>query len=282
MNAIVFGATASAKMIYKEIRKKYEIIAFADNDQNKSGGGIDGIPVIKPADIGKLCWDEIIIVSYSAMDAIKSQLLDMGIAEHKINTRYVELNVEPRKRFCEDFASLAYALNLSGCTAEAGVFQGEFASVINQCFSDRKLYLFDTFEGFDERDILIERKNQFSDACAGNLNTTSETFVLGRMPYPQNCIIKKGYFPETTEGISDRFCYVNLDLDLYKPTLEGLRFFYPLMVQGGIITVHDYFSFGYQGVCEAVKEFLNETSDLIVPFPIGDHVSIAIQKNVSD
>lgn len=39
MKAVVFGATASAKMIYKEISKKYEIVAFADNDQNKSGGG---------------------------------------------------------------------------------------------------------------------------------------------------------------------------------------------------------------------------------------------------
>lgn len=38
MKAIVFGATASAKIIYEEIKKKYEIVAFADNDANKRGG----------------------------------------------------------------------------------------------------------------------------------------------------------------------------------------------------------------------------------------------------
>lgn len=67
-------------------------------------------------------------------------------------------------------------------------------------------------------------------------------------------------------------------MDLYKPTLEGLRFFYPLMVSGGIITVHDYFSQGYEGVKAALKEFMDEMQDNMVPFPIGDHTSIAIQK----
>lgn len=110
------------------------------------------------------------------------------------------------------------------------------------------------------------------------MNITSETLVLNRMKYPEKCIIKKGYFPETTGGINEKFCYVNLDMDLYKPTLEGLRFFWPLMVNGGIITIHDYFSRGYEGVNAAVREFLNEVSDDITPFPIGDQVSIAIQK----
>ena len=50
------------------------------------------------------------------------------------------------------------------------------------------------------------------------------------------------------------------------------------MTNGGIITIHDYFSQGYEGVNAAVKEFLNEVSDDITPFPIEDHVSIAIQK----
>lgn len=277
MKAIVFGATASSKTIYEEIKKKYDIVAFADNDANKRGG-MDELPVIAPADIGNLQWDEIIIVSTSAMEAIKRQLLGMGIPEHKINTRYIDLNVVPRKKFCEDFASVVYSKNMLGCVAEAGVFQGEFASVINRSFPDRKLYLFDTFEGFDTRDVFFEEKNRYSDAKTGDLSITSETLVLNKMPHPENCVIKKGYFPETTDGIDEKFCYVNIDMDLYKPTLEGLRFFYPLMVSGGIITVHDYFSQGYEGVKAALKEFMDEMQDNVVPFPIGDHTSIAIQK----
>ena len=212
------------------------------------------------------------------MEEIKNQLLKLGIPESRINTRYIDLFVIPRRRFCEDFASVIYNKNMSGCVAEAGVFQGEFASVLNRNFFDRKLYLFDTFEGFDQRDIVFEKRNQYSDAKAGYLDITSEMIVLNKMLYPNNCIIKRGYFSESAKGIDEIFCYVNLDMDLYKPTLEGLRFFYPLMVEGGIITIHDYFSHGYEGVKAALKEFMDELSDDIFPFPIGDHVSIAIQK----
>lgn len=38
MKAIVFGATTSARNLYEEIRKKYDIIAFCDNDEKKWGG----------------------------------------------------------------------------------------------------------------------------------------------------------------------------------------------------------------------------------------------------
>ncbi len=278
MKAVIFGATTSGKAIYEEIKEKYTIVAYADNDVKKQGGNIEGIPIIGPDALESLSWDQIIIVSTSAMEAIKSQLLKLGIPEQKINTQYIDLLVVPRIKFCEDFASIVYSKSMIGCVAEAGVFQGEFASVINRNFPDRKLYLFDTFEGFDERDIVFEERNQYSDAKAGHLNITSEALVLNKMLYPENCIIKKGYFPETAKGMDEKFCYVNLDMDLYKPTLEGLRFFYPLMVKGGIITVHDYFSQGFEGVKEALKEFMDEVSDDIVPFPIGDHVSIAIQK----
>jgi O-methyltransferase len=62
---------------------------------------------------------------------------------------------------------------------------------------------------------------------------TNENFVLSKMPHPQKCVIKKGYFPETAQGLNETFCFVNLDMDLYQPTIEGLRFFYSRMTGGG-------------------------------------------------
>ena len=242
------------------------------------GGVMEGLPIINPDAIFDLEWDEIIIISTSAMEAIRKQLLDMGVPAYKINTSYVDFEVNARKQFVHDYALIVYSRNLSGCVAEAGVFQGEFASVINENFPDRKLYLFDTFEGFDKRDVVYEEKNNFSNATVGHLNITSETLVLNKMKHPEKCVFKKGYFPETAKDIEETFCYVNIDMDLYKPTLEGLRFFFPLMAEGGIITIHDYFSKGYEGVNAAVHEFIEEMKNEIVPFPIGDSTSIAIQK----
>lgn len=56
-------------------------------------------------------------------------------------------------------ANEIYKNNIKGNVAELGVFRGDFAKFINLSFPDRKLYLFDTFEGFDEKDIFIEYKN---------------------------------------------------------------------------------------------------------------------------
>lgn len=277
MEAVVFGATPSARNLYQEIEKRYTIVCFCDNDKSKWGGELDNVSIVNPERLLTMQYDEVIIVSLSAMNAIKKQLLDMGIAENKINTTYIDSKVKVREQFVRDFAAIIYSNGIGGCVAEAGVFQGEFASIINESFPDRRLYLFDTFEGFDERDIIYETINKFSDAVSGHLNVTSEELVLSKMSCPENCIIKKGYFPESAKGIKEKFCFVNLDMDLYKPTLEGLLFFYPLMVHGGIIIVHDFFSKGYDGVNAALKEFL-EKNPLLVPFPIGDNVSIAIQK----
>lgn len=278
MKVIVFGASKSAMKIYDEIKKTSEIIAFCDNDENKWGGCIDNVKIISPSEIMDMQCDKIIITSFSSMNVIKQQLCDMGVSEGKIDTSYVDLSVRARENFLRDYAKIVYQFDIKGCVAEAGVFQGEFAKIINENFPDRKLYLFDTFEGFDEKDIAYEQINKYSEAKTGYLNITSEKLVLSKMKYSEKCVIRKGYFPETAVGLEEEFCFVNLDMDLYKPTLEGLRFFYPKMVKGGIIVIHDYFYAGYEGVNVALKEFLNESADSVTPFPIGDAVSIAIQK----
>ena len=64
-----------------------------------------------------------------------------------------------------------------------------------------------------------------SSICFSSFKETSLDVVMAKMTFGENVIVKKGYFPETTEGIEDTFCFVNLDMDLYLPMLAGLRFF---------------------------------------------------------
>src|SRR4051812_16295074 len=51
---------------------------------------------------------------------------------------------------------------LQGNVAELGVYQGKFAKHINKYFPERLLYLFDTFQGFDKSDVIIEKQEKFS------------------------------------------------------------------------------------------------------------------------
>ena len=156
--------------------------------------------------------------------------------------------------------------NLTGSVAELGVYKGKFARYINLYFKERKLYLFDTFEGFDERDVNTEKKEGFSSGSQ-NFSDTSVESVLSLMPFPNNCIPVKGFFPESAANIKDEFIFVSLDADLYEPIYEGLKFFYPLLVPGGYIFVHDFNNDNYPGARKAVEKFCEEKNISFVPIP---------------
>lgn len=275
---IMFGAGGGGRRLYSQLNSQYDVIYFLDNDKRKIGTTCEGKHVYFPSkeQLEKEEFSYIIISSVVGYEEIEEQLKGYGVSREKIITRYVDTPIIARNLFCQNLGKLFKEMQMEGSCAEAGVFQGSFAKEINRNFPEKKLYLFDTFEGFDERDVAIEESRQYSGAQKSDYHITSEKMVMDKMSYPNQCIIRKGFFPETAEGIEDIFCFVNLDLDLYKPTLAGLRWFSERMVKGGIILVHDYFTTDFKGVKNAVNEFIEETSGKIGQAPIGDNMSIML------
>jgi O-methyltransferase len=194
----------------------------------------------------KAAWNKQLMVDYKMITLKRPRRFKIPAI-----TSYVRINT------LELVAQEIYEKKISGSVAEVGVYQGQFAAVLNSAFPDKKLYLFDTFEGFDNKDTALEKTNQFSTG-EQDFSKTSVELVLSRMTNKQNCIIKKGWFPQTAEGLNDQFCFVSLDADLYKPIYDGLHFFYPKLSKGGYIFIHDYNNDEYKGVKEAVREFCNQ------------------------
>ncbi len=144
---------------------------------------------------------------------------------------------------------------VQGAVAEAGVFRGEFAQYLNYAFPDKKLYLFDTFEGFDAKEALAEKRaGNCTQAFIEAYKQTDLGLVLERMSYLDNVEIKQGFFPESLQGMEDEFAFVSLDMDFEDSIYEGLKYFYPRLVEGGYIFIHDYNSDLY-GVEKAVERY---------------------------
>lgn len=143
----------------------------------------------------------------------------------------------------------------AGSLAELGVYQGQSSAVLNfyaEKFG-RKIYLADTFQGFAERqfeeDMGDGKKAAFKDTSLEGAQAVVGDYAGIRW------IV--GVFPDsvTPEMRDDSFAFVSIDCDLYEPIVEGLKFFWPRMVPGGVIFVHDYSSGHWPGATRAVDEF---------------------------
>jgi O-methyltransferase len=152
---------------------------------------------------------------------------------------------------------------IPGAFAEVGVFKGEMSRFLAPFCGSRNFYLFDTFAGFPEEHLEGRGKDtRFRD--------TDEETVRGYFQAMPNVKVMKGMVPGTLEGAKDeKFAFVLLDLDLFPPTIESLKFFYPRMSKGGYLILHDFNNpESDQAIRRALKEFLADKPEL--PVEIGD------------
>ena len=157
---------------------------------------------------------------------------------------------------------------IPGDFAELGVYKGDSAHILHLMDPSRNFHLFDTFEGFTEKDLSIE-EGEAATYTKHNFADTSLERVKERLGSRQ-FIYHKGYFPETAkEADRGKFALVNMDADLYNPTKAGLEFFYPRLTPGGVIIVHDY-NPDWPGIMKAVDEFATTIPEPFVPLPDQD------------
>jgi len=159
--------------------------------------------------------------------------------------------------------------NVQGDLAEVGVWKGNTACLLAYYAREyeRKCFLFDTYEGFDTRDL--EGVDESSEK--GDFNDTTLEIVKNVIGSESldTCEFLKGYFPESIPDYLDKekFAVVSLDCDLYKPMKAGLTWFYPRMQNGAIFLLHDYSSRVWEGSKKAIDEFCSETKQQVILLP---------------
>lgn len=156
------------------------------------------------------------------------------------------------------YSTVKKTAKIKGDIAEVGVYLGGSAKIISEAKANKTLHLFDTFEGLPE---LTEKDNpqQFHK---GKYNSSYEQ-VKNYLKNYQNLYFYKGMFPQTGLLIKNKkFSFIHLDVDLYKPTLDCLKFFYPRMSKGGVIISHDYVN--APGVKKAFEEFFQKKPEPII------------------
>ena len=260
----------------------YVVVAFGDS--------IKGISTLKNIGVAD---DKIVGYSYSGMkyedsilqndnkrntslkikDECFEKLFDLNRKEYYLCGMNVPVNqavIEKdfvREQTLSFLAEEIYRKKLEGSVAEIGVAGGHFAQKINTVFSDRNLYLFDTFSGLAQQDKNKAIKMGWGEKqYALTMQAVPEEIVLQRMPNKDKCIIKKGYFPNSFD-VDDQFVFISLDIDFYESTREGLEIIYPKLREGGYIMVHDFHNLSFTESREAVIDFCDTFRVSYVPIP---------------
>jgi len=266
-DVIIWGAGQGGRMIANLLNADITVRAYCDSDEKKWGSCVEGIPVVSPDAIPGMAPDAVFIsmLNRDACASVRARLEDMGVEARIVTAPELRQTFDLRLAALKMVAAEVHERKVGGGLAELGVYRGEFAAEMNRLFPDRTLYLFDTFTGFDPRDVAVEGEGNYSRAAVGNFADTSVEAVRERLPFPDRAVFRVGYFPETAGDMDETFAVVSLDADLYKPLYDGLCHFYPRMERGGYIIIHDYNNSRFTGARHAVRRFCEENGVFVVP-----------------
>lgn len=177
------------------------------------------------------------------------------------------------------YNSVEYVIknNIPGDFVECGVWKGGSSMIIAKTLlklgvTDRKIYLYDTFEGMakpEEVDVDVLNssalnkwdeadKNDYAFWCESPLENVKNNMSLTTYPM-DNIIFVKGKVEDTIPGtIPENIALLRLDTDFYSSTYHEFFHLYPILSKNGVLIIDDYGH--WKGSKEATDKYFKENN----------------------
>lgn len=182
-----------------------------------------------------------------------------------LRTYVPDLNSADRKFTLLGLARLVD--HLPGDVLEAGTHEGSSAALLATAFSEprRTVFTFDSFEGMSAPTAI-----DGTFWAAGDLAGREEEARRKLGAFGEQVVIRRGWIPEVLSSVEDRsFCFVHIDVDLYQPTLDTLRFVESRVTSGAAIVCDDYGFISCPGARAACDEFAADRPEKWVELTTG-------------
>ena len=194
------------------------------------------------------------------------------------NNFFLSCNITRIGKLLAHYELFKMAQNIPGAIVECGVFKGislvrfaTFRSLLGNNFS-KKIIGFDVFGKFPETDFRDDKefRQHFIDT-AGEEGIGEQQLmdVLIHKGIAKSVEMVEGDITKTIpEYVASNpelsISLLNLDTDIYEPSVTVLEFFYPRIVKGGILILDDYGTF--PGETKAVDDYFKEKNVKIRKF----------------
>lgn len=162
------------------------------------------------------------------------------------------------KRICNlvKYSDRASRVDDTSYFCEFGIYKGGSLEILSKLHPGKTIFGIDSFEG-----LPAPTNHDFhSEGEFGDVDRMAITGYFKTL-YP-NVRILKGFSPDVFSFFDEhsRFSFVHVDVDLYSSVLHACDFFYPRMVDGGIIVYDDYGFTSTPGSKNAIDEFYKDRS----------------------
>ncbi len=218
---------------------------------------------------------------YKKKDDAHWERLEKIISNSKLSTKEMLINFpsfirrRDLTRVLSDYELFKLIVDRPGSIAELGVYLGaglftwsKFLETFCPCDRSRKVYGFESFQGYRQIGVNDRRPEEWIANVVGE-KVAEENFLEemvrltnddNLIPGAERCRLIKGDVLETLpkfieENQGTRFCLIFLDVNLYAPTLAGLRALYPLLVPGGVVALNGFGSPPWEGESKAVEDY---------------------------
>jgi len=161
------------------------------------------------------------------------------------------------------------ARDVPGDSAEAGVLSGAGSYLICKVTQEdglhhRTHHVFDSFEGLSKPSEFDGNHWREGDLSCPLKTVTENLSEFNRIRF------YKGWIPDRFADVEhNHFCFVHNDVDLYQPTLDSMKFFYPRTNKGGLILCDDYGFTSCPGATKAINVFLHDKKEKMISLSAG-------------
>jgi O-methyltransferase len=182
----------------------------------------------------------------------------------RLYVKFREFTMIPKEVYVDNLLLISEYGKLNGCIVECGVWRGGMSAGMGALFPDKKVYLFDSFEGLpqakeiDGEAAMAWQSNTESDGyydnCKAEMDIAKQAMELSGADFK----LIKGWFNETlpVTNVEEPIAVLRLDGDWYDSTMDCLKQLYPKVIKGGIVILDDYHT--WDGCSRALHDYLSE------------------------